>query len=257
MKQLFFLASLLILSICNVYAQDINAEKAIVSQDKIRLDKREISISNENLTSYLTSPDCRNHATIQRIPTENEKESIFNITVFDSDYNQKLWSKKFNAKNERYVLTDKIVLKINGDKISGLNTRDGKEIWKIKQFVYLGSKNDLAICLNANAAELAAFSLVAGSEVWSTPIDVENGLSLEQIIDKNKSYLVTSGLQSINWKNGEVKKLKSKACVSTKAAIATKIALGALFVLSEAYMSSTDFGGHYIYTCPYKLSFQQ
>lgn len=225
MKHLFYLAALLIMPFNSVFAQNVTEDKAIVSHENLELKKNEITL-NENALNFLTSPNGKYYATIAKVGEDRKKGDINEINVYSVDNNTKLWSKEYFPKKVGFKLTDLIALEIGGNSVAGLNLDNGEETWKQKPCLYVGCKGNVVLGFRTYAGAMKAFSLVTGEDMWNASIVVDNGLSLEQTIDDNNSFLVTTNLSRINWITGDRKKLSSKTFVNDKGALAARLAIG-------------------------------
>lgn len=111
-----------------------------------------------------------------------------------------------------------LVENINNMQITVYNVESGNKLWSKKFSAWgnmrglVGMSNGIAVLRIAPAfgnLYFSAFSLVTGEKLWTEKMSALYGLSYNQPIDKNYEYMVTDALYRVNMNTGEHKKVSS------------------------------------------------
>lgn len=246
MKRISIFTTSLVLALNSIFAQTVGNPHT-----------GKITICNEphNLpTQIIDTPEELFSATIGKdeelIAFKNiepkTKDLIYKkveYTVYRLQDMQKLFYKKYNPDNNYYSLTDSFpyIIRFDVNKASVLDMTTGKKVWsKTGRFVRLLNGNVIMHFqgLGNFDSYINALSIKTGEKVWSSKLNLRQGISYNYTIDENCDYLVGNDLCRINWETGEVKQLESKTSITDKAELFADMLSGIYYGPTGATMGT-------------------
>lgn len=101
------------------------------------------------------------------------------------------------------------LLEIKSNSISLLGNSYGNTSWNVNG-IFIGVVNDKVVARNVSGLQsnILAFSMKDGSKVWKSSMGIGSGVFQNIPVDDNHEIVVASNLCLIDWRTGELIKLK-------------------------------------------------
>lgn len=247
MKRLSIFTTSLVFALNSVFAQTVgnpHSGKITISNEHLNLPVQVIDTPEELFSASISKDD--EFIAFKNIEPKT-KDLIYKkveYTVYRLHDMQKVFYKKYNPDNYYYSLAPyPNIIRFDVNRASILDMTTDKKVWsKGGRFIRVLNGN-IIMSIQGLDPSINSLSLKTGEKVWSSKLNLRQGISYNYTIDENCDYLVGNDLCRINWETGEVKQLESKTSITDKAELFADMLSGIYYGPTGASMG-TAVGSH-------------